>query len=52
MLCDIFDGYFGISGYPEWCVNALVSVGIDLLEGKDVPIIRGSGAKWEYSNAS
>ncbi|KAF7321364.1 Queuine tRNA-ribosyltransferase [Mycena kentingensis (nom. inval.)] len=48
-LRSFFARYFGKAGYPEWCVNALRSVGVDLLEGIDVPVISGSGAKWEYS---
>lgn len=51
-LRSFFELYFGTQGYPEWCVNALRSVGVDLLQGKDVPIIAGSGAKWEYSDAA
>lgn len=47
-----FADYFGDAGYPEWCVNALRSVGVDLLEDKDIKVISGSGAKWEYSDAS
>ncbi|KAE9411452.1 tRNA-guanine transglycosylase [Gymnopus androsaceus JB14] len=38
--------------YPEWCVNALRSVGVDLLENMDVPVVPGGGAKWEYSDAA
>lgn len=49
-LKSFFANYFGDAGYPEWCVNALRSVGVDLLEGKDVKVIPGSGAKWEYSD--
>jgi hypothetical protein len=48
-LRTFFPGYFGDSGYPEWCVNALRSVGVDLLDGKDAKVVPGSGAKWEYS---
>lgn len=51
-LRTFFENYFGNQGYPEWCVNALRSVGIDLLEGKDLPLIPGSGVKWEYSDAA
>ncbi|KIJ67810.1 hypothetical protein HYDPIDRAFT_83354 [Hydnomerulius pinastri MD-312] len=51
-LRTFFRNYFGDKGYPEWCVNALRSVGVDLLEGEDVPLIPGSGAKWEYSDAA
>ena len=52
-LKSFFANYFGDAGYPEWCVNALRSVGVDLLEGRpDVKIIAGDGAKWEYSDAA
>jgi len=51
-LRSFFRDYFGDAGYPEWCVNALRSVGVDLMEGLDVPLIQGSGAKWEYSDAA
>ncbi|KAJ6499266.1 tRNA-guanine(15) transglycosylase-like protein [Mycena sanguinolenta] len=46
-LRTFFANYFGDVGYPEWCVNALRSVGVDLLEGRDVKVVPGSGAKWE-----
>jgi len=50
-LRSFFARYFGESGYPEWCVNALRSVGVDLLEGNPHgKVIPGSGAKWEYAN--
>ncbi|KAG9316642.1 queuine tRNA-ribosyltransferase [Chiua virens] len=49
-LRTFFRNYFDDRGYPEWCVNALRSVGVDLLQGKDIPVISGSGAKWEYSD--
>ncbi|KAI0047337.1 Queuine tRNA-ribosyltransferase [Auriscalpium vulgare] len=52
-LRSFFAGYFSDSGYPEWCVNALRSVGVDLLEGDPAAkVVRGNGAKWEYSDAS
>ncbi|GBE81009.1 Queuine tRNA-ribosyltransferase catalytic subunit [Sparassis crispa] len=52
-LKKFFADYFGDTGYPEWCVNALRSVGVDLLEEKsNVAIISGDGAKWEYSEAA
>ena len=52
-LKDFFATYYGDGGYPEWCVNALRSVGVDLLEGRpDAKIIHGDGAKWEYSDAA
>ena len=47
---SFFAEYFGDVGYPRWCVDALRSVGVDLLEGREgVPIIEGNGAKWEYA---
>ncbi|KAF7376176.1 Queuine tRNA-ribosyltransferase catalytic subunit 1 [Mycena sanguinolenta] len=46
-LRSFFANYFGDVGYPEWCINALRSVGIDLLEGSDIKVVPGSGAKWE-----
>ncbi|KAI0316256.1 tRNA-guanine transglycosylase [Amylostereum chailletii] len=52
-LHSFFADYFGDEGYPEWCVNALRSVGVDLLEGMpDQKAVKGGGAKWEYSDAS
>jgi len=49
-LKTFFAKYFGDAGYPEWCVNALRSVGVDLLEGNsNEKIIQGNGAKWEYA---
>ncbi len=51
-LRSFFASYFGEAGYPEWCVNALRSVGVDLLEGiSNVKLIPGSGAKWEYATS-
>jgi len=50
-LRSFFTNYFGESGYPQWCVDALRSVGVDLLEGKSNPkIVQGDGAKWEYAD--
>lgn len=50
-LCSFFAQYFGGAAYPEWCVNALRSVGVDLLKNNpNAKLIPGSGAKWEYSN--
>ena len=52
-LKSFFKDYFGEQGYPEWCVNALQSVGVDLLEGQpDAHVVAGSGARWEYSDGS
>ncbi|KAG2756110.1 Queuine tRNA-ribosyltransferase [Suillus brevipes Sb2] len=51
-LRSFFFDYFGDTGYPEWCVNALRSVGVDLMQGVDIPIVQGSGVKWEYSDAA
>lgn len=51
-LRTFFRTYFDGQGYPEWCVNALRSVGVDLMDGVNMPLIPGSGAKWEYSDAA
>lgn len=51
-LRKFFKDYYGDVGYPEWIVNALRSVGVDLLEGEDVQVVQGDGAKWEYSDKS
>lgn len=48
-LKTFFANYFGEKGYPDWCVNALKSVGVDLLEGKNVQTVEGAGAKWDYA---
>lgn len=49
-LKGFFGRYFGDSGYPRWCVDALRTVGVDLLEGKEeATVVDGDGAKWEYS---
>jgi len=52
-LRTFFKDYFGDEGYPEWCVNALRTVGVDLLEGVDggkVKVVGGQGAKWDYAD--
>ena len=47
-LKSFFAEYFGDKGYPAWCVNALRSVGVDLLEGREnAAVVTGSGALWE-----
>jgi queuine tRNA-ribosyltransferase len=53
-LRSFFMSYFGDVGYPEWTVNALRSVGVDLLEGEGqgVNVMPADGAKWEYSDKS
>ncbi|KAH9839515.1 Queuine tRNA-ribosyltransferase [Rhodofomes roseus] len=52
-LKTFFANYFGDTGYPEWCVNALRSVGVDLLEDRPhTKIIAGDATKWEYSDAA
>ncbi|KJA19892.1 hypothetical protein HYPSUDRAFT_1093706 [Hypholoma sublateritium FD-334 SS-4] len=52
-LLSFFARYYGDAGYPEWCVNALRSVGVDLLEGSpNAKIVAGSGTKWEYASAN
>ena len=50
-LRSFFAEYFGSNGYPEWCVNALRSVGVDLLQNEDAKVVPGHGAKWEYANS-
>jgi queuine tRNA-ribosyltransferase len=51
-LRRFFADYFGDAGYPEWCVNALRSVGVDLLEGNlGAKVVKGDRAKWEYSDS-
>ncbi|KAG8891853.1 hypothetical protein FRB99_003286, partial [Tulasnella sp. 403] len=50
-LKTFFADYFGEKGYPRWCIDALRSVGVDLLEGNpEAPVIEGDGAKWEYAS--
>ncbi|PSR81164.1 hypothetical protein PHLCEN_2v6499 [Hermanssonia centrifuga] len=50
-LKSFFWNYFGDKGYPEWCVNALRSVGVDLLEGRpDIKVVGGGGAKWDRAD--
>ena len=50
-LHSFFSDYFGDTGYPEWCVNALRSVGVDLLENNPANVVPGKGAKWEYAKS-
>ncbi|KZT57735.1 tRNA-guanine transglycosylase [Calocera cornea HHB12733] len=50
-LKDFFRRYFADAAYPKWCVDALRSVGVDILEGIENPrIVEGKGAKWDYSD--
>ena len=52
-LRSFFATYFGGEsgpGYPRWCVDALRSVGVDILEGLQNPkVVDGGGANWEYA---
>ncbi|GLB37445.1 putative catalytic subunit of the queuine tRNA-ribosyltransferase (TGT) that catalyzes the base-exchange of a guanine (G) residue with queuine (Q) at position 34 (anticodon wobble position) in tRNAs with GU(N) anticodons (tRNA-Asp, -Asn, -His and -Tyr), resulting in the hypermodified nucleoside queuosine (7-(((4,5-cis- dihydroxy-2-cyclopenten-1-yl)amino)methyl)-7-deazaguanosine) [Lyophyllum shimeji] len=48
-LRSFFAEYFSDAGYPEWCVNALRSVGVDLLENSNAKVAPGQGAKWDYA---
>ncbi|EJD52782.1 queuine tRNA-ribosyltransferase [Auricularia subglabra TFB-10046 SS5] len=50
-LRSFFRGYFGKQGYPKWCVEALRSVGVDLLEGEgaEIPVVEGDHPNWEYA---
>ena len=51
-LQTFFKIYYGDAGYPRWCVDALQSVGVDILEGVENPtIIQDNGAKWDYADA-
>jgi queuine tRNA-ribosyltransferase catalytic subunit len=47
-LRTFFKNYFGESGYPKWCVDALRSVNVDILED-GTKVIQGNGVKWEYA---
>nr|KAG8833114.1 hypothetical protein FRC18_004115 [Serendipita sp. 400]KAG9055524.1 hypothetical protein FS842_001960 [Serendipita sp. 407] len=56
-LKNFFQEYFGTIGYPRWCIEALRTVGVDLLEDvstsqAQINIVEGDGAKWEYSEAN
>jgi queuine tRNA-ribosyltransferase len=49
-LKHFFKEYFGLK-YPKWCVDALLSVGVDILEGRpEVQVVDGNFANWEYSD--
>jgi len=49
-LRTFFAGYFGDTAYPRWCVDALRSVGVDILEGIENPrVVDDNGAKWDYA---
>ncbi|KZW00233.1 Queuine tRNA-ribosyltransferase [Exidia glandulosa HHB12029] len=50
-LKTFFRQYFGKQGYPQWCVDALRSVGVDLLEGDSaqIPVVEGDHPNWEYA---
>jgi hypothetical protein len=51
-LRTFFSRYFSSAAYPSWCVDALRSVGVDLLEGvENAKVVEGGGARWEYSDA-
>jgi len=48
-----FADYYGDKGYPQWCCEALKSVGVDLLEGLEDPrVAQGDGTRWEYATDS
>jgi len=50
-LQNFFAKYFGEKGYPKWCIDALRSVGVDIIEGVENPlIVDHNGAKWEYAD--
>lgn len=47
-LKTFFKNYFGDSGYPKWCIDALRTVDVDLLQ-EGTKVVEGNGANWEYS---
>ncbi|TDL24234.1 tRNA-guanine transglycosylase [Rickenella mellea] len=52
-LRSFFANYYGNDGYPRWCVDALRSVGVDLLHGVDNPkVVDDNGAKWDYADTT
>lgn len=49
-LKNFFRTYYGAMGYPRWVVDALRSVGVDLLEGiHGAKFAENDGAKWDYA---
>lgn len=49
-LRNFFRTYYEGTGYPHWVINALRSVGVDLLEGiQDAHLIDDDGTKWDYA---
>ena len=51
-LRKFFARYYANAAYPRWCVEALKSVGVDVLEGViDPKIVDDNGAKWEYAES-
>lgn len=49
-LRNFFKAYYTEATYPRWVVEALLSVGVDLLEGiRDAYITDGDGTKWDYA---
>jgi tRNA-guanine family transglycosylase len=53
-LHSFFSRYYNDKGYPEWCVNALRSVGVDLFEHlspseQTAKLVPGQGAVWDYA---
>jgi len=50
-LQDFFREYYSGSSYPRWIVDALNTVGVNLLEGiTDVRLTDRNGANWDYAN--
>jgi hypothetical protein len=49
-LKKFFADYYGDGGYPQWCCEALKSVGVDFWKGLENPrVVQGDGARWEYA---
>ncbi|KAF8588662.1 tRNA-guanine transglycosylase [Ramaria rubella] len=50
-LRRFFGTYYEDAGFPRWIVNALRSVGVDLLEGVEgAYIANDDGTKWDYAS--
>ena len=50
-LRSFFKAYYEESGFPRWIVEALLSVGVDILEGiQNAYVTDEAGAKWDYAS--
>jgi len=49
-LKGFFKEYYADGKYPRWILDALNSVGVDLLEGvENAQVIDADGANWDYA---